>query len=1831
MVAAVLAILAALATGFYTLMLMQTKSAVRYADTVRAEMLSRAGIDYAIAKLQAQAFKKTEDPTDPWYMWDWLDGAKRYISYPDSPLLHDGMDQDSDGETDNAEEARTDTQKLRGFSMALSNSANADTTTEGGSDRFSLNIFDAASRINVNAGDNVAVTLDNLCRVIGPPLVAADQGKIIPRVWEWYVADGAYKFNDDPQTTPKLDWPKSGTPGSIYGIVPRNIYYWLYDAGGTVVWDGVNTALTGQGRPRVDSTTGQAVYGDGYAIAGYRARHGRFDSLEQVKRALTYIERSTPLNNTPDDPLEQLEIEVKFAALRDYITTDSWVDTTSVCTGKFEWVFRSGGSDSDPYDMAIDRDKSWVVDDLAGDPDNKRGSLRGCYVTIINGHGTGQLRRIRTNGVDWIQLDTFKDAKGTRRGFMVPPGPTSSYMIIAPDNAALVDINGKDLPYSYPDNPPPPDQPVSKWCFPKTDVNGNLVPALYTSGPLQGSPKIDYEARPLCIHRAPVNINTASDKVLAALFLGINVTHGNYLSVGTDADLSKLAKYDPKATLAPRLKSRWDWQKTDTDWKINDFNDPNKVPYRTVEPYILTPKGLKRIPADSGRLTLDRPLPWPNTPADNAQFGYINNCGGLGDPNFVIVKNSTTSEAHELAYRIIVARQKDPRNPALKYINPKTGQPLATGTPAYLRGPFRCWDDFYFRVVKPWDDQRIDPASPLYDAKKGSVARLIMAHFNSNADILKFNPNIEWIDRWGRNFTELEPVMVYTNQPENNDGGESGHGAFNGDNYNPFDTASPLFVKTCDMDQMMKPEALPIFDRERVGWQPGNSLDYAFGPFGTKPINMGSYIIRSYRWKADEMIDKTDLNRSTTEFCFDSRGIYEIQSTGQVMRRGELLAERKISALVKVYDIWSESLQRQFVQGHITRARGARGTAQSGQVARDDTDDYKKNPGGDFRLALVTLPEPLVPLSYRIKNSKNLEIVDTTLGDANKKRTAWGTEVKDPLGGRPVEVPDVIANKVQPAGYDGQICLATNTLRFDPSDGGDADTFLASFNGDLDTETCNGNGREQAKTPANCQIRVVDTIGLLGALNDVEIDTDPGLAGNTALQTAATADLPPFSGKPVEIWRQKVAVSALRGLDPQFYWNNVICRQGKLRTDGAFVGGPGVAGNDGVLKYLCMDDDPSNYDNQNHCLNGRGAKRAVGEDFGNFGSSGDQQGFLFSTWAKTAWHHDDGRGHEFFDCSLPGWSDGGIRCEAWYMRKQGRVQAAICESGGAGSAAGQSSFEDGTWGVSGAGDRANDFSLVLEPVQNAGDWSEPDWPTYLFGGTTGVPVSRRDPNDPNYRPESPAYRIQPFRWQFLGARIFLQTNWAGCVNDVGGGFNMGGASKSGMWKPGGGGWKDYNAIWTTQNLFRVFVDSERWPDGPNYNSSAKYWCVVQPQGATGFIPYQDKGRIAGTGRAGGTEGRGDGGETVRYLWASPGGTATNAGELKRHTVFGMNNCNPGRGYDGCGGEFCAIYKNAPDDGTYAVLDEYKLSRKETVLRNPPERSADRITRDDANKPGEMTLSRYYLPLNPADARQCPTFTSQTMLQSVKGYDKKTTATPQYVTLARVTWNVFTPRFMHEYKVANGGTRPKFTWAETITKDGSTSNPGSTNFVGGGDSPSNIVPFRGPFDYCKYNDIKVVAQQGEKPEDYNDPKYDSDPNVMPYRCNRPTAADYQKIATYRTAQDYHATRGVEIELVQLAGNKAVLGTEPALAGKTFTNPLIENKILDASGGRIRIATDSLRYRVRFRYPVDRLADPYASQDTVDPAAQFLLDTPVFDDISITYFTKPRILDYKEMLE
>ena len=160
-------------------------------------------------------------------------------------------------------------------------------------------------------------------------------------------------------------------------------------------------------------------------------------------------------------------------------------------------------------------------------------------------------------------------------------------------------------------------------------------------------------------------------------------------------------------------------------------------------------RGLKRIPIQSGKIVYDKKLgsDWTKTRLGQSygyDIDYLDNHGTLSI-------NGMINEAHELALRIISARQaqldKDgaPRTNDLDpLVSKASGKDRAH---SYKRRPFMSWDDFYFRVVQPWDEHRYN-----FDPFRGYSAPMLMAHFNSNTDLLKFNPNIEWIDRWGRNF-----------------------------------------------------------------------------------------------------------------------------------------------------------------------------------------------------------------------------------------------------------------------------------------------------------------------------------------------------------------------------------------------------------------------------------------------------------------------------------------------------------------------------------------------------------------------------------------------------------------------------------------------------------------------------------------------------------------------------------------------------------------------------------------------------------------------------------------------------------------------------------------------------------------------------------------------------------------------------------------------------------------------------------------------------------------------------------------------------------------------
>ena len=114
-----------------------------------------------MARIRELARQETETPNAAWYMTDCLKGAARRASFTDGSA--NGIDDDGDGTIDEADEARLSfTRRMGAIEGVLY-------------EQYLDEVEDAQSRINLNAGDNLAVILDNLCRLIGPPLVSADE------------------------------------------------------------------------------------------------------------------------------------------------------------------------------------------------------------------------------------------------------------------------------------------------------------------------------------------------------------------------------------------------------------------------------------------------------------------------------------------------------------------------------------------------------------------------------------------------------------------------------------------------------------------------------------------------------------------------------------------------------------------------------------------------------------------------------------------------------------------------------------------------------------------------------------------------------------------------------------------------------------------------------------------------------------------------------------------------------------------------------------------------------------------------------------------------------------------------------------------------------------------------------------------------------------------------------------------------------------------------------------------------------------------------------------------------------------------------------------------------------------------------------------------------------------------------------------------------------------------------------------------------------------------------------------------------------------------------
>jgi len=214
-------------------------------------------------------------------------------------------------------------------------------------------------------------------------------------------------------------------------------------------------------------------------------------------------------------------------------------------------------------------------------------------------------------------------------------------------------------------------------------------------------------------------------------------------------------------------------------------------------------------------------------------------------------------------------------------------------------------------------------------------------------------------------------------------------------------------------------------------------------------------------------------------------------------------------------------------------------------------------------------------------------------------------------------------------------------------------------------------------------------------------------------------------------------------------------------------------------------------------------------------------------------------------------------------------------------------------------------------------------------------------------------------------------------------------------------------------------------------------------------------------------------------------------------------------------------------------------------------------------------------------------------------------------------------------------------------------------VGAGGQQEHAIPYNGPFDWVRYN------TEAYNNDDTDDADSGASHNKARYfSVRRPCPADYLVVQ-----KQSHSTRGVEVELGTMGSSGQFLPVNKGLVveydtnGKmivqdaynktTFTDPDKINVlgVRDSLGQidiskPVKIYSNELRYRVRFRYPVDQLVDKsggvkderggysvnsgYTTPEG-DETSQYLLDTPVFDDISVTYFTKPRILAYRELVE
>ena len=120
--------------------------------------------------------------------------------------------------------------------------------------------------------------------------------------------------------------------------------------------------------------------------------------------------------------------------------------------------------------------------------------------------------------------------------------------------------------------------------------------------------------------------------------------------------------------------------------------------------------------------------------------------------------------------------------------------------------------------------------------------------------------------------------------------------------------------------------ALEIYNRVRglgsyavaapfTSWQEFNDFAYdcaATGGVIDPPIIFAIDLLKAQR---NFNPNKAKVSPYTTEFCFNSGGYYTIEATGTVTDASGTIAERKTTALVKIYDIYTETSKDDFMAG----------------------------------------------------------------------------------------------------------------------------------------------------------------------------------------------------------------------------------------------------------------------------------------------------------------------------------------------------------------------------------------------------------------------------------------------------------------------------------------------------------------------------------------------------------------------------------------------------------------------------------------------------------------------------------------------------------------------------------------------------------------------------------------------------------------------------------------------------------------------------------------------------------------------------------------------------